>query len=63
MIQDSEYAIIGIFFAAVLSAVDWLAASAILGVSLGIAHFIVMPLVFAVAFIPGFIMTKIARGY
>lgn len=63
LVQDSEYAIIGIFFAVVLSAVDWLAASAILGVSLEITQYIVMPLVFAVAFIPGFIMTKKARGY
>lgn len=63
LVQDSEYAIIGIFFAAVFSAVDWLAASAILGISLGITQCVVMPLVFAVAFVPGFIMTKKARGY
>ncbi len=63
MVQDSEYAIIGIFFAVVLSAVDWLAASAILGVSPGIVHFIGMPLVFALAFLPGYFMTKKARGY
>lgn len=63
IVQDSEYAIIGIFFAAVLSAVDWLAASAILGISLGIVDFIVMPLVFAAAFLPGYFLTKKARGY
>ncbi len=63
LVQDSEYAIIGIFFAAVLSVVDWLAASAILGVNLGIVDFIVMPLVFAVAFLPGYFLTKKARGY
>lgn len=63
MVQDSEYAIIGIFFAIVLSAVDWLAASAILGLTLGITQYIVMPVVFAVAFLPGYFMTKKARGY
>lgn len=63
IVQDSEYAIIGIFFAAVLSAVDWLAASAILGISLGIVDFIVMPLVFAAAFLPGYFLTKKAGGY
>lgn len=63
IIQDSEYAIIGIFFAAILSAVDWLAASAILGVNRELISFIVMPLVFAAAFLPGYFLTKKARGY
>lgn len=63
MVQDSEYAIIGVPIAAVLSGIMWNAAWFILFQKTEFTQLIVMTIVYAAAFIPGFFMTKKARGY
>lgn len=63
MVQDSDNAIFGIYAAVALSAIDWGLAWSILGQQIELAHFTIFPLCFAVAFLPGWFMTKKARGY
>lgn len=63
MAQDSDNAIFGIYATVALSAIDWGAACSILGQKLGFTHLVLMPLVFAAAFVPGYFMAKKARGY
>lgn len=63
MVQDSDNAIFGIYAAVALSAIDWGLAWTILGQQIGLTHLTIMPLCFAAAFLPGWFMTKKARGY
>ena len=62
MVQDSDNAIFGIYAAVALSTIDWGLAWSILGQEIGLTHLIIMPLCFAAAFLPGWFMTKKARG-
>ncbi len=63
MVQDSDNAIFGIYAAVALSAIDWGLAWSILGQQIDLTHLTIMPLCFAAAFLPGYFMTKKARGY
>lgn len=63
MIHDSDFAIVGVPIAAVLSGIAWNIGWFILFHKLEFAQLVLMTIVYAIAFAPSYLMTKKARGY
>lgn len=63
IIHDSDFAIVGVPIAALLSGAMWNAAWFILFHETEFTQLIVMTIVYAIVFIPSYLMTKKARGY
>lgn len=63
MVHDSDNAIFGIYAAAVLSTLAWEGAWLLLLQKVELVNFIMMFIVFAISLLPGYFMTRKARGY